>query len=50
MTKWEYREVFRGYDLNKLGAEGWELVAVVLNKEGYIVCHFKRPIEEVKHD
>jgi hypothetical protein len=41
MRKWEYKVV--NYDpsesdINKLGAEGWELVAVSDSK-----CYFKRP-------
>lgn len=32
-------------DLNKLGASGWELVAVVKNSENNIELYFKREIE-----
>src|SRR5438128_1700276 len=31
-------------DLNKLGAEGWELVSVTSNREGQLAYYFKRPL------
>ena len=43
MQKWEYK-VVHGWlpeeDLNKLGAEGWELVTYIYESNDYI---FKRP-------
>lgn len=46
MQKWEYKVVVRVKDdeLNILGAEGWELVAVTFNEYGQpSAFYFKRP-------
>ena len=47
---WEYQVVFvRGVakelvpPLNKLGAEGWELVSVAIDQQGWIIAYLKRP-------
>lgn len=43
MQKWEYLKIDRGVteeELNLLGAEGWELIAVLT---GYLSFVFKRP-------
>ena len=50
MTKWEYRiDKFGTYyeddvteQLNELGREGWELVAVVEVLYGHVACFLKR--------
>lgn len=51
--KWEY--LVRGFDnrwipeedyLNKLGAKGWELVAVAWQNSGHGKAIFKRPLAE----
>ena len=47
---WEYQVVFvrqAAKDLvppmNQLGAEGWELVSVVIDQQGWIIGYLKRP-------
>lgn len=49
MTPWEYFITplplhTPGVILNKLGAQGWELVQVVLNEQGGTVAYLKRPV------
>lgn len=46
MQKWEYRveECLGDYQLDKLGEQGWELVAVTSNDSGSpLKFYFKRP-------
>lgn len=47
MQKWEYLKktyISDEYDLNKLGEQGWELVAVTFNENGSPQEYFfKRP-------
>ena len=47
---WEYQVVFVQNvandlvpPLNKLGAEGWELVSVSIDPQGWIIAYLKRP-------
>ncbi|HMF57079.1 MAG TPA: hypothetical protein VK619_12115 [Pyrinomonadaceae bacterium] len=43
--KWEYKESCSSRDMNKLGDEGWELVATTSN--GAVQClYYKRPKSE----
>ncbi|MCT9932476.1 hypothetical protein N5079_19935 [Planotetraspora sp. A-T 1434] len=46
MTRWEYRAInARDADLNKLGADGWELTAAIYNPDRmFTVLYFKRPL------
>jgi len=47
MTRWEYRVLARAAqdDLNKLGADGWELTAAVYDPDRMIhITYLKRPI------
>jgi hypothetical protein len=54
MTKWEYRVVPMFHDptpteveqLNRLGEEGWELVALTARNGTTAYAVFKRPLEE----
>jgi hypothetical protein len=54
MTKWRYREVYIKASelvsrLDELGADGWELIHVVLASGPYAGSHrvlLKRPVEE----
>ena len=44
MQKWEYLKIERGMtqeELNLLGCEGWELIAV---EPAYLCFFFKRPL------
>lgn len=46
MKKWEYRTEYDGFDevnLNEVGQEGWELVAVVYADDDNMF-YFKRPL------
>ncbi|MDT5063343.1 MAG: hypothetical protein QOH63_3802 [Acidobacteriota bacterium] len=46
MQKWEYKNISDPSEklLNMLGAEGWELVAVIINpNNAWISFYFKRP-------
>jgi hypothetical protein len=44
MTTWEYHKASDDTQLNELGSEGWELVAVTSSgAEGAAVFYFKRP-------
>jgi hypothetical protein len=54
MQKWEYK-MLRGWptevELNRLGAEGWELVSVAVSAESagvdeYVAAYLKRNISE----
>ena len=52
MTKWEYRivkvyEEIKISGLNAFGADGWELVSIVLRPD-CVALFFKRPKEETK--
>ncbi|MFI6513608.1 hypothetical protein ACIBCT_38895 [Streptosporangium sp. NPDC050855] len=49
MTRWEYlvRASLSESELTALGADGWELVAVVYNTDRMITIHYlKRPARE----
>ena len=55
MQKWEYKTVYspRANELNKLGAEGWELVCVVAEVSGTAdstssstEAYLKRPLQQ----
>lgn len=46
----EYEFPIRGYDLNQLGAAGWELSAAIEHKiinDSYYYYYFKRSIDSV---
>jgi len=48
MTRWEYliRGACSTADLNKLGADGWELTAAVYDSDRPVrILYFKRPKE-----
>jgi hypothetical protein len=51
--KWEYKsgrvpeyqhDAMR--QINAAGSEGWELVSVVMLREGWLLAFFKRPLPE----
>lgn len=52
MTRWEYTEAFYSFPevwgtrLDELGADGWELVAIVPDEDDFHRCVLKRPLEE----
>ncbi len=52
MTKWEYKTFGAEADINNLGAQGWELVAVSRNRDfsEVLVFYFKRPVAPEPQD
>ena len=51
LTKWEYYITplplhTPGAILGGLGAQGWELVQVIVNDQGGTVAYLKRPVED----
>jgi hypothetical protein len=48
---WEYvmEDISRQEQLNELGAEGWELIGVVMAAgKSYPTCYFKRPALDLR--
>jgi hypothetical protein len=43
MEQWEYLVVQATVDLNALGTQGWELVAVIPARDGIASYYLKRP-------
>jgi hypothetical protein len=51
MTVWEYHKSVDEGELDALGREGWELVAVVEGRgEGEVVFYFKRPGRDFREE
>jgi len=50
MTSWEYCKTRDESELEALGREGWELVAVVGKTEGEVVFYFKRPAHDFREE
>jgi hypothetical protein len=51
MTSWEYCKTRDEAELEALGREGWELVAVVGGKtESEVVFYFKRPAHDFREE
>jgi hypothetical protein len=51
MQQWEYKTLYdNGFSasdkMNKLGAEGWELVSATPMGAGSVVCALRRPLEQ----
>ncbi len=51
MTRWEYHVEYgnprlTSSDLTRLGADGWELVAVTPRGGDCLIYHLKRPLQE----